>query len=208
VREERDSRIHQIYAEFTMVPVEQFVDNLSLERSWRNVPGDIVECGTWRGGMSAAMATVAPGHRSVLFDSFEGLPDAKSIDGPAAVEWSRNIRAFDNCTADESSAHAAMQRANTGDYEIIRGWFEDTVPQWAGKGRPIAILRLDGDWYESTLVCLKNLFPLVSPGGGVIIDDYYTWDGCTRAVHDYLSSVGAGERVRSTRHEVAYILKL
>ena len=201
-------RTYRLFQDLTMVSVHQFVDNLALARSWRELPGDIVECGSWRGGMSGAMAVVAPGHHSVVFDSFEGLPDAQLIDGPVAVNWSTNVRSYDNCSADEASVHAAMSRANARDYEIIKGWFAETIPEWAAKGRPIAILRLDGDWYDSTMVCLKNLFPLVLPGGGIIIDDYYTWDGCSRAVHDYLSSVEAVERIRSTRRNVAYIRKL
>jgi O-methyltransferase len=52
---------------------------------------------------------------------------------------------------------------------------------------PIAILRLDGDWYESTTVALENLFKYVADDGIVVIDDYYAWDGCSRAVHDFLS---------------------
>lgn len=153
------------------------------------------------------MAIAAPGHHSVLFDSFEGLPDAKPIDGPSAVHWSTEVRSYDNCTADVTSAHIAMRRARISDYEVIKGWFEDTVPKWASSGRPIAILRLDGDWYDSTIVCLEHLFPLVSPGGGIIIDDYFVWDGCACAVHEYLFKNDTGERIHSTRHNVAYVRK-
>lgn len=191
-----------------MVPPSVFSDNLDLVRSFRHVPGDIVECGCWRGGMSGAMAVVAPGHRSVLFDSFEGLPEPGEDDGSEAQRWSHEVRSWDNCTADESSAGEAMSRAGSTDHEIIRGWFDDTVPAFAQQRRPIAILRLDGDWYESTMVCLENLYPLVTPGGVVIIDDYFVWEGCARAVHDYLSSTRAPERVASTPHRVAYLEKL
>jgi O-methyltransferase len=57
------------------------------------------------------------------------------------------------------------------------------------------------------MVCLEHLFPLVSPGGGVIIDDYFAWDGCARAVHEYLAKIETGERIRSTQNDVAYIRK-
>jgi O-methyltransferase len=191
-----------------MVGTRCFLDNLELVRSWRDVSGDIVECGSWRGGMSGAMAQSVPGRHSVLFDSFEGLPDAQPIDGATAVHWSTAVRDYDNCMADEGSAHLSMRRAGSDDYEIIKGWFDQTVPAWAARHRPIAILRLDGDWYDSTMVCLESLFPLVVPGGGVIIDDYYMWDGCARAVHDYLSKVSAPERIRSSPSGVAYITKI
>jgi len=190
-----------------MLPPEHFIENLALARRWRHLKGDIVECGTWRGGVSAAIAIAAPGHHSVLFDSFEGLPEPKPVDGPSAIHWSAEVREYDNCSADEKFAHAAMARANVQDYEIIKGWFEDTVPKWATLGRSISILRLDGDWYDSTMVCLQHLFPLVSPGGVIIVDDYFVWDGCARAVHAYLVEVGGAERLRSTPHDVAYICK-
>lgn len=191
-----------------MVPPDVFSDNLDLVRSFRDVPGDTVECGCWRGGMSGAMAVVAPGHHSVLFDSFEGLPDPSDDDGSEAQRWSTEVREWDNCTADEAAAHEAMRRAGSTDHEVIRGWFDDTVPVWAEAQRPIAILRLDGDWYDSTMVCLQNLFPQVVPGGVVIVDDYFVWEGCARAVHDYLSNTKAPERIASTAHNVAYLKKL
>jgi O-methyltransferase len=201
-------RLHARLADLTLVPKTQFVDNLVVARRAGSVAGDLVECGAWRGGMSAALAWALPGRHSVLLDSFEGLPDAKAIDGPAAVHWSTVVRDHENCTAGEQWAHDAMARVGHADYELVRGWFDDTVPAVADRARPIAVLRLDGDWYDSTMVCLEHLFPLVRPGGIVLIDDYFDWDGCSRAVHDYLSQNGSAERVRtSTADEFAYIVK-
>jgi O-methyltransferase len=201
-------RLHGRVADLTMVPKAQFVDNLVVARLARAVPGDLVECGTWRGGMSAALAWALPGRRSVLLDSFEGLPDAKEVDGPAAVHWSTVVREHDNCTAEEQWAHDAMARVGQNDYELVRGWFDDTVPAYAARRQPIAVLRLDGDWYDSTMVCLEHLLPLVQPGGVVIVDDYFDWDGCSRAVHDHLSRSGSAERLRTSgANEFAYIIK-
>jgi Macrocin-O-methyltransferase (TylF) len=76
----------------------------------------------------------------------------------------------------------------------------------AKQGRSIAVLRLDGDWYDSTMLCLEHLFPLVVPGGLMLIDDYYTWDGCARAVHDYLSREQAAGRIEKTSGGVTYIV--
>jgi O-methyltransferase len=194
-------------SDLTMVPRKAFTDNVLLARRGALVDGDLVECGTWRGGMSAAMAWAVPGRRSVLFDSFEGLPDAKLIDGPSAVHWSREVRDRDNCRAEEAWAVQAMERAGQLDFEVVKGWFENTVPAWAEQKRPIAVLRLDGDWYESTILCLEHLWPLVSIGGVVIIDDYYTWDGCSRAVHDHLSRVQASERIERSQNGVAFIVR-
>jgi len=194
-------------SDLTMVRRRAFIDNIRIARFAGSAIGDLVECGTWRGGMSAAMAWAMPGRHSVLFDSFQGLPDAKPIDGATALHWSKEVRDYENCRADEAWARVAMERVRQSDYEILKGWFADTVPRWAQMQRPIAVLRLDGDWYDSTLICLEHLWPLVSPGGVVIVDDYYTWDGCSRAVHDYLSRLSAPERVAQSRHGVAYLVR-
>jgi hypothetical protein len=72
---------------------------------------------------------------------------------------------------------------------IHKGWFNDTVPLFANKLTPIAILRLDGDFYESTKLCLAHLYKNVVPGGFVIIDDYGSWQGCRVATNEFLQSL-------------------
>ena len=86
-----------------------------------------------------------------------------------------------------------------GSYELVRGWFQDTVPELAQRlaDEGIALLRLDGDWYDSTMVCLEHLVPLLHEEGVVILDDYYAWDGCARATHDYLSRHDLPYRIRT-----------
>ena len=195
-------------SDLTMVRRPNFLDNVALTRRARLVPGDLVECGVWRGGMSAAMAWAVRGRHSVLFDSFEGLPEPKSIDGSSAISWfNREHERHAVLSAGEAWATTAMNRVGQADFELVKGWFADTVPAWAEKRRPIAVLRLDGDWYDSTLLCLEKLWPLVSPGGVIIVDDYYTWDGCSKAVHDYLSRTEAAERLETSAHGVAYIVR-
>ncbi|HEY4797855.1 MAG TPA: TylF/MycF/NovP-related O-methyltransferase, partial [Bacteroidia bacterium] len=71
----------------------------------------------------------------------------------------------------------------------------------------ISILRLDGDWYDSTMDCLTNLYDEVQVGGVIIIDDYYTWDGCSRAVHDFLSKRNLVVKVKQNESGVCYIVK-
>lgn len=82
-------------------------------------------------------------------------------------------------------------------YKLIKGWFSDTLPGFVPPG-PIGILRLDGDWYESTMTCLEALYDHVAPRGIIVIDDYYTWDGCTRAVHDFLSKRSLSIRIQQS----------
>ncbi|HNP99483.1 MAG TPA: TylF/MycF/NovP-related O-methyltransferase, partial [Bacteroidia bacterium] len=73
--------------------------------------------------------------------------------------------------------------------------------------KQISLLRLDGDWYESTYTCLEAFYPKVSDGGYIVIDDYYQWEGCAKAVHDYLSKHQLSDRIHQTAHGVAYIIK-
>ena len=92
-----------------------------------------------------------------------------------------------------------MRRSGSRSCEIRKGWFETTVSAFSKERPSIAALRLDGDWYESTMTCLVHLFPLVAPGGVVLIDDYFDWLGCRRAVHDYLSREERPEPIVSSR---------
>lgn len=201
--------LYRTYETFTMVPEELFTDNLELCAKFLAVEGDIVECGVWRGGMIAALNELAESKKRVhLFDSFEGLPPAQEVDGKEALNWQQNTQGetyYDNCTADESFAINAMKISGSNNYRLYKGWFENTLGEY--EGNPIAILRLDGDWYESTRVCLDKLFPFVAEGGVIILDDYYTWDGCAKAVHDYLSATGSASRVHQWNNHLAYIIK-
>jgi O-methyltransferase len=201
--------LYDRYKGYTMLPQQHFVLNLDLCNSFRQVPGDYVECGVWRGGMSAAIAEVLGEQRQLhLFDSFEGLPPAREIDGKAALAWQQNTTSpdyFDNCTADERFVKEAMTLARHENYCLYKGWFDKTLP--GSIQRPIGILRLDGDWYDSTMACLDNLYPKVVAGGLIILDDYYAWDGCAKAVHDYLSKIQAPTRVFQWHNSIAYLIK-
>ena len=122
-----------------------------------------------------------------------------------AVAYQANPNAeeyLDNCTAAKADAIAAMELAGVR-YQIFKGWFNDTLPTFVPP-EPIAILRLDGDWYDSTMTCLRHLAPHLAPEGIVILDDYGTWDGCSRAVHDYLSQTQSTARIQAP-HDVAVI---
>lgn len=197
------------YKNYSMIPEEIFITNLELCGRFLSTEGDIVECGVWRGGMIAAITELAElKKRAHLFDSFEGLPPAKEIDGKEALNWQKNTKGetyFDNCTADESFAMDAMKQSGSNSYRLYKGWFQNTLDQYEGK--PISILRLDGDWYDSIKVCLDKLYPFVTEGGVIVLDDYYTWDGCTKAVHDYLSEIKSPSRVYQWNNQVAYIIK-
>lgn len=200
--------IYQKYKKYTMIDSSVFIDNLLLCNSVNAIEGCIVECGVWRGGMIAGIFEYSEKKRkSILFDSFEGLPEVKEIDGQAAKTWQddNNGVGLDNCKAEITFAEEAMKLANSDQHEIVAGWFDNTTSS-KEITEPIAILRLDGDWYDSTWVCLENLYPKVAESGLIIIDDYYAWDGCSRAVHDYLSKHNLPIRISQTKHGVAYII--
>jgi O-methyltransferase len=200
--------IYRRYRDFTMISPFTFARNLALCAAKAPASGCIVECGVWRGGMSAAMADMLPGRLHLLFDSFEGLPSVQDIDGEKAALWQKNVSSpgyLDNCRAERSYAERAMRMSAAKHSKLVEGWFSDTLDGFTPE-EPIAVLRLDGDWYESTMQCLTALFPHVVPGGLIIIDDYFTWDGCSRAVHDYLSRTQALERIEG-RDGVCFMMK-
>lgn len=208
IRRLRYFLIFNYFRHFTMIPRKTYVANLELCRHYKKIEGDIVECGTWRGGMIAGIAKVFGNTRTYhLFDSFEGLPEVQEIDGLKAKELQQNRGGlFNNCTADYEDAVKAMQKAQVNNVLIYKGWFNETMKDLSIPNG-IAILRLDGDWYESTMTCLTNLFPLIKIGGLIIIDDYYTWEGCTKAVHDYLSSQKSACAINAYKG-VCYITKV
>jgi O-methyltransferase len=126
-----------------------------------------------------------------MFDSFEGLPPATEIDGHRAL----NFRAhpedpayFNNNTASLEEVEQASERLGLASFvEPVKGWFESTLPKHRGRIGQIALLRIDGDWYESVKICFEQLYDQVAPNGIIVLDDYYDWQGCSIATHEFLS---------------------
>lgn len=193
---------------------------LSLGRQVRTVfeegiPGNFVECGVWRGGTSFFMADLLrkshlADRRVWLFDSFEGLPAPQDIDGPGALAYAQDKESptyFDNCSANFDDVKAAAEQLGVSTYtELVKGWFNETLPVYRERVGKIAILRIDADWYSGVTCCLENLYELVSPGGFVIFDDYDAWDGCALAVHEFLASHKLPHRIM--RDGCAYFRKV
>lgn len=206
--------LYHKYRNHTLVHEAMYVDNLELCARFATTPGCVVECGVWRGGMIAGMAEVlGPGRQYFLFDSFEGLPPArKELDGASAVAWQSDTKSpnyYNNCTASEDEAAAAMKLSGAGSFSLIKGWFNQTLPRFTPTCE-IAVLRLDCDWYDSVRLCLDQLYPHVAAGGLIIVDDYYIWDGCAHAVNEFISSFSPPNPVPrlSQFHDVtAYLVK-
>ena len=164
------------------------------------IEGCFVECGVWRGGCAAVMAYVAHkagNNRKVhLFDSFKGLPEPIEKDGIEAKIYAGNKVGGRLCGIGKCVAHYedvdyllfSLLKLKRENVAIHQGWFQDTIPRIKDEIGPIAILRLDCDWYESTAVCLDYLYDNVVRDGFIIIDDYNSWDGCKKAVNEFLTN--------------------
>jgi O-methyltransferase len=204
-------RLYNKYKGFTMVAMKGYCLNLSLIEKFKYVEGCVVECGVWRGGMSAGIAELLGNERNYyLYDSFEGLPDAEEIDGEAALNWQSkkdDPRYLDNCAAEQKISEECMKMSGVKKVTFVKGWFSDTLPK-ASFEQSIAILRLDADWYSSTMDCFKYLFDKVAKGGLIILDDYHVWDGCSRATHDFISEKKLDVRIHQYKDSnICYIIK-
>jgi len=202
--------IFRKYHHFTMISRNTYIKNLILCYSLKHLNGDVVECGTWRGGMIAGIADIlGPNRTYFLLDSFEGLPEPDINDGIAALEYTKNKSNkfyHDNCSSPLEVAEKAIKLSKAKDFKLIKGWFENTLPMF-DKDRKIAILRLDADWYDSTMTCLDNLYDLVEENGIILFDDYYIWEGCSKAVHDFLSKRNLSVRINQFDNNIAFIQK-
>lgn len=199
--------IAKVCAPFTMTSIERMY---ALYKAVEyivtlDVPGDLVECGVWRGGsaMVCAMTLLRmnrPDKTIYLYDTYEGLPrpredvdvdlwSNRGIDG-----WRLHQR---DSVAHNDWAYASLDEVRqnliaTGYPQdklvFVKGMVEETIPDTAPAG--IALLRLDTDWYESTYHELVHLFPRLSPAGVLILDDYGHWLGAKRAVDQYFQEQG------------------
>lgn len=157
------------------------------------IPGDFAECGIWRGGVVALLRGVLAAHGvrdRVVWgaDSFAGLPVPDTARFPAdeGYDWSH----VDVLKVGVAEVEANLARYGLLDDQVrlLPGWFEDTLP--SAPIEQLAVLRIDGDLYQSTMDALTALAPRVAPGGFVIIDDYHGWIPCREAVDDYRAAHG------------------
>ena len=163
------------------------------------IPGAIVECGVWKGGSMFAAALTLVKHNAAkrelyLFDTFEGLPRPGERDvtnsGKSALKTWKTVNDGDEgsdwCRAGIDEVRGVMESSGFPPEHIhyVAGMLERTIPEQAPE--EIALLRLDTDWYESTKHELVHLWPRLSVGGVLILDDYGSWRGARDAVDEYL----------------------
>jgi O-methyltransferase len=173
------------------------------------VEGDLIETGVWRGGasilMRATLSELGDEEREVwLADSFEGLPRSRPDEYPADAGSDEHFE-FDFLSVSEEDVRAAFERYGVLDERVrfLRGFFSESLPPLRGAHR-WSLLRLDGDMYESTIVALESLYPDLSPGGFVIIDDYGAIPQCREAVADFRAANGIDAEIREVDWTGAY----
>ena len=195
----------------------------SMAVRYRDSPGVYVECGVAAGAQIIMMAAGAPDKHIFAFDSFEGiaLPSNRDDQYPGIRKISIDEQSKLPNPGEQVLESSGATVVSHGDYlehldrsginmrntYSVIGWFEETVPQFIEENPDIqiAILRLDGDLYNSTYVCLKHLYPKVIDGGCCIVDDIQL-PGCRQAVKDYFEEEGINEILRYVDN-IAYFIK-
>ncbi len=165
----------------------------------RGVPGDMMETGVWRGGASILVRAVLRAYgvtdrRVWLADSFQGLPEPDLQNYPLdAGDIHHGYNAYLGVSLETVKEN--FRRYGLLDEQVcfLPGWFRDTLP--SAPIERIAVLRLDGDMYESTMQALTSLYARVSHGGYIIVDDYGAVAGCRAAVNDFRERNGITETI-------------
>ncbi len=199
-----------------------------------NIYGDFVECGVWKGGAVALMALTnlkyGINRRKLhLFDAFEEIcAPNEDVDGQKAIEEVKNalgdnalikgelkplIGIYNRFGGPGNISECKDLINNKIQYpeeftEFHKGWFQETLPVKSKEIDKIAILRLDGDWYESTKVCIENLYDKVVKGGFIIFDDYGLYTGCKKAVDEFFKARNENYYLHYSTWACRYIQKI
>jgi O-methyltransferase len=163
-----------------------------------NIPGDFIETGVWRGGACILLRGVLQAYGNFLrrvwvADSFAGLPKPNPEKYPA--DLGDNLHTFPELAVPLEEVRQNFSRYNLLDQQVrfLPGLFAETLPQ--APIEQLALLRLDGDMYESTMDALTALYPKLSSGGFCIIDDYGCITACRKAVRDYRAANGIRDAI-------------
>jgi len=170
------------------------------------IEGDLIETGVWRGGavifMKAVLNELDITDKTVwLADSFQGLPRPKTkfeLDKASNLHKERILAV----SKKEVEANFRLYDLLDDKVRFIEGWFDETLPKVSIE--KLSLLRLDGDLYESTIIALENLYPKLSIGGFVIIDDFNAFEFCKKAVMDYRLTHGIDEKIIEIDKEAVF----
>jgi len=167
----------------------------------KNVPGDLIETGVWRGGATIFMRAILKAYgitdRQVwVADSFSGLPPPDPSKYPADLGDEHHAITPLAISLEQVKENFEKYALLDEQVRFLKGWFKDTLPNAPIK--QLAVVRLDGDMYESTMDGLSNLYPKLSVGGYLIVDDFGAVPGCRKAVEDFRQANG----IRDTIHQI------
>ena len=232
--EEANSAI-KVVRKNTMLPyvnlLTLYEQIIYCERS--GLEGDFVECGVWKGGAVGLMASANLKHGSKrrnlhLFDAFEEIcAPNEDLDGERAIHEVKKILGEDARVKGELTPLTGIydKYGGASDIDVCKslieskigypvenvfyhkGWFQNTIPERASRINSIAVLRLDGDWYESTKICLEHLYDKVVSGGIVIFDDYGLYEGCKKAVDEFFYSRNENYFLNYSSWACRYLIK-
>jgi len=186
---------NDVFSVYSSEEVLQFTYDAAMQVA--NIEGCFIECGVAAGSQLAMLqcASIDSGTNKKVygFDSYEGIPFATIEDDQQPGIGDKDLTKLGALETTGISSHSLENvldnfktfKVPTDNMEFVVGWFQDTVPTKAKEIDKIALLRLDGDLYTSTKVCLKHLLKKVSKGGMVIIDDWQL-PGCRKAVLEHI----------------------
>jgi hypothetical protein len=194
-------RLHEVVKNYTMCGKARL---RSLYRAVsyvceENIPGDLVECGTAKGGSAAMLgltSQLVSSNRTLwVFDTFEGIPEPTQADPDyeEASKFTGLFRGELHEVADFFDQCGILQNAR-----LVKGLFQETLP--FTEVESIAVLHIDADWYESVWTCINCLYDRISPGGVIQFDDYGTWAGARKAIDEFLKENAADSRLRYVDH--------
>lgn len=201
----------RVWPEFahTMIGLKR-LDNLQkcAEQVIRDkVPGDFIETGVWRGGASIFMRAIlfaygVKNRKVWVADSFKGLPPPDAENYPADKGPGWHEPEFLAIPLPKVKEHFSLYNLLDAQVVFLEGWFKDTLPK--APIQQLAIMRLDGDMYESTMDALVNLYDKLSVGGFVILDDYGAVDACKQAVQDFRKKHNINDPINQTDWSESY----
>lgn len=197
---------HVLDRELTMAPPRVLAATIQAANHVvrAGVPGDFVECGVWRGGNALAAHLVfeklGASRQVWLFDTFSGMTEPEDVDVgvtdgvPARTTYDEVAATGDEgwCLASLDEVHRNFREAGAdlSRVHLVAGDVLETLADERSLPEVISLLRLDTDWYRSTMQELEVLYPRLSPGGVLIVDDYGRWEGARQAVDEYFGGTG------------------
>ena len=187
------TNVFKVVEPYTMLSQQRLYNLFKLSKyiCENNIPGNFVECGVARGGSSALLSYVIKKYSKqprylYSFDTFEGMPE------PTKEDFHDNLSANEigwgtgTCAAPIETLMDVVAKFNAVNViKPIKGYFQNTIPEFKNEIGGIAFLHLDGDWYESTKAILNNLYEQVVENGILQVDDYGFWSGCKKAIHEF-----------------------